>query len=311
MRVFVTGASGWIGTATVAELVGAGHEVVGLARSEESAAKVEAAGGTVLRGDLADLDGLRAAAVEADATIHLAFQHEVAFEQGDFAAAAKDDRAVIEAIGEALVGTDKAFMTASGTGAIAPGRVATENDGHDLDRAGLPEGMRMRGESAEYTLALGERGVRSSILRLAPTNHGDGDNGFMKQLVEIARAKGVSAYVGDGANRWPAGHRLDSAVLARLGIEGAPAGSTLHAIGEEGIELRAIAETIGGKLGVPVESIAPEAAMEHFGFLGMMVGLDIPASAAITRELTGWQPTHPGLIEDLEADFYYRVPAAS
>ena len=306
MRVFVTGASGWIGEATVAELVGAGHEVVGLARSDASAAKVEAAGGTVRRGDLADLDGLGAAASEADAVIHLAFQHEVAFVQGDFATAAKDDRAAIETIGEALVGTDKAFVIASGTGAVAPGRLATENDGHDLPPE-LPEGMRLRGESAEYTLGLADRGVRSSVLRLAPTNHGDGDNGFMKQLVEIARAKGVSAYVGDGANRWPAGHRLDSAVLARLAVENVPAGSTLHAIGEEGIELRAVAEVIGRHLGVPVESVPADGAMEHFGFLGMMVGLDIPASSAITRELTGWQPTHPGLIEDLEEDFYYRA----
>jgi nucleoside-diphosphate-sugar epimerase len=312
MRVFVTGASGWIGQPTVAELVGAGHEVVGLARSDASAAKVEASGGTVLRGDLKDLDGLRAAATAADAVVHLAFQHEVAFEQGDFAAAARDDRAAIETMGEALVGTDKAFVTASGTGAIAPGRLATEEDGHDLDRdAALPEGMRLRGESAEYTLALAERGVRSSILRLAPTNHGDGDNGFMRQLVEIARAKGVSAYVGDGGNRWPAGHRLDTAVLGRLAVESVPAGTTLHAIGEEGVEIGTVAETIGRKLGVPVESVAPEEAMEHFGFLGMMVGLDIPASSAITRELTGWQPTHPGLIEDLEADFYYRTAAAS
>jgi nucleoside-diphosphate-sugar epimerase len=306
MRVFVTGASGWIGEATVAELVGAGHEVVGLARSDSSAAKVEAAGGTVRRGDLADLAGLGAAASEADAVIHLAFQHEVAFIQGDFATAAKDDRAAIETIGGALVGTDKAFVIASGTGAVAPGRLATENDGHSLS-PGLPEGMRLRGESAEYTLGLAARGVRSSVLRLAPTNHGDGDNGFMKQLVEIARAKGVAAYVGDGANRWPAGHRLDTAVLARLAVESVPAGSTLHAIGDEGIELGVVAEVIGRHLGVPVESVSPEQAMEHFGFLGMMVGLDIPASSAITRDLTGWRPTHPGLVEDLEQDFYYRA----
>lgn len=306
MRVFVTGASGWIGQATVAELAGAGHQVVGLARSDASAAKVEAAGGTARRGDLADLDGLRTAATDADAAIHLAFKHEVAFVQGDFAAAAEADRAAIETIGEALVGTDKAFVIASGTGAVAPGRLATENDGHDLSPQ-LPEGMRLRGESAEYTLGLAERGVRSAVLRLAPTNHGDGDSGFIKQLVEIARAKGVSAYVGDGANRWPAGHRLDTAVLARLAVESAPAGSTLHAVGEEGVELRVIAAVIGRHLGVPVEPVAADRAMDHFGFLGMTVGLDIPASSAITLELTGWQPTHPGLIEDLEQDCYYRA----
>jgi nucleoside-diphosphate-sugar epimerase len=310
MRVFVTGASGWIGRPTVAELVGAGHEVVGLARSDAAAAKIEAAGGTVLRGDLTDLEGLRTAATEADAVVHLAFQHEVAFVRGDFAAAARDDRAAIETIGEALVDTGKAFVIASGTGAIAPGRLATEADGHDLSPQ-LPEGMRLRGESAEYTLGLAARGVRSAVLRLAPTNHGDGDNGFTAQLVAIARTKGVSAYVGDGTNRWPAAHRLDTAVLGRLAVESAPAGSTLHAIAEEGIELGTVAEVIGRKLGVPVESVTPERAMDHFGFLGAMVGFDIPASSAITRELTGWQPTHPGLIEDLEADFYYRDPAVA
>jgi nucleoside-diphosphate-sugar epimerase len=311
MRVFVTGASGWIGQPTVTELVGAGHEVVGLARSDASAAKVEAAGGAVLRGDLTAPDVLRAAATEADAVVHLAFQHEVAFVQGDFAAAARDDRAAIETMGDALVGTDKAFVIASGTGAVAPGRVVTEDDGRGTPDPRLPDGMRLRGESAEYTLGLADRGVRSVVLRLAPTNHGDGDNGFMKQLVEVARAKGVSAYVGDGANRWAAGHRLDTATLACLAVESAPAGSVLHAITEEGVEIGAVAEVIGRHLGVPVESITPEQAMEHFGFLGMMVGLDIPASSAITRELTGWQPTHPGLIEDLEADFYYREPAAA
>ncbi|MFT3865591.1 MAG: SDR family oxidoreductase [Solirubrobacterales bacterium] len=306
MRVFVTGASGWIGAPTVKELVAAGHQVVGLARSDASAAKIEAAGGTVRRGDLDGLDGLRAAATAADAVVHLAFKHEVAFLQGDFAAAAEADRAAIEAIGEALVGTDKAFVIASGTGAAAPGRVATENDGHAASPA-ITGGFDLRRQNAEWTLGLAGRGVRSSVLRLAPTNHGDGDNGFTRHLVDTARAKGVSAYVGDGANRWAAAHRLDTAALARIAVEGAPAGSTLHAVAEEGVELRAIAAAIGARLGVPVESIAPEAATEHFGFLGTMVALDIPASSALTRELTGWEPTRQGLIADLEEDHYYAV----
>jgi nucleoside-diphosphate-sugar epimerase len=304
MRVFVTGASGWIGQPTVAELVGVGHEVVGLARSDAAAAKIEAAGGTVRRGDLDDLDGLRAAASQADAVVHLAFKHEVAFGQGDFAAAAEADRAAIETIGEALVGGGGAFVIASGTGAAAPGRLATENDGHERG-PGMTDGMDIRRQSAEWTLGLAQRGVRSAVLRLAPTNHGDGDNGFMRQLVDTARATGVAAYVGDGTNRWPATHRLDTAALARIAVETVPGGTTLHAVAEESVELRAIATAIGGHLDIPVRSISPEAAMEHFGFLGTMVALDIPASSVITRELTGWQPTHPGLIADLEEGHYY------
>jgi nucleoside-diphosphate-sugar epimerase len=304
MRVFVTGASGWIGEPTVAELVGAGHEVVGLARSDASAARVDAVGGVVRHGDLDDLDGLRAAASEADAVVHLAFKHEVAFAQGDFAAAAETDRRAIETFGEVLAGTDRALIVASATGAAAPGRLATEDDGH-VPGPQLQGGMKLRFENAEHTLALAERGVRSSILRLPPTNHGDGDNGFMRQLVDLARAKGVSAYVGDGTNRWPAVHRLDTAALARIAVESAPAGTTLHSVAEEGVELRLVAETIGRHLGVPVESIPQDRATEHFGFLGMLLSLDIPASSAITRELTGWQPTRPGLIADLDEGHYF------
>lgn len=306
MRVFVTGASGWIGNPTVAELVGAGHDVVGLARSDESAAKVEAEGATVLRGDFTDIDALATAAGEADAVISLAFDHQIAFVEGDFAAAAEMERTAIEAIGGALEGTDKAFVIVSGTGVTTPGQVATENDGHQRNPH-LQGGLEIRWENAQWTLGLAARGVRSALLRLAPTNHGDGDHGFSKQLVEIARAKGVSAYVGDGTNRWPAGHRLDTAVLARLAVEKAPAGSTLHAVGEEGVELGAVAEVIGRHLGVPTESVPADQAVEHFGFIGNLLAVDIPASSAITRELTGWQPTHPGLLEDLEQDFYYRA----
>jgi nucleoside-diphosphate-sugar epimerase len=305
MRVFVSGASGWIGTPTVAELVGAGHQVVGLARSDTSAAKVEAAGGTALRGDLTSVDTLAAAAREADAVVHLAFDHALAFGAGDFAAAAEMERTVIEAIGETLVGSDAAFLIASGTGVISPGRVVTENDGHEPNPQ-LEGGLKIRWESAEWTLGLASRGVRSIVMRLAPTNHGEGDTGFMKQVVETARTKGVSAYVGDGTNRWPAGAPRDTAALIRLAIEKAPAGSTLHAVAEEGVELGAVAAAIGRHLDLPTESIPADQAIGHFGFVGGMLALDIPASSTLTRELTGWQPTRPGLLEDLDADFYYR-----
>jgi nucleoside-diphosphate-sugar epimerase len=309
MRVFITGASGWIGVPTVAELVGRGHEVVGLARSDASAARIEATGGTVRRGDLADLDGLRAAAAESDAVIHLAFKHDVAFSQETFAASAEADRAAIETIGEELAGTDRTFVIASGTGTAAPGRVATEEDGHEANPH-FAGGLQIRWESAEWTLALAARGVRSSVVRLAPTNHGDGDNGFMKQIVKAARERGVSAYVGDGTNRWPAVHRLDTARLVRLAAEGAPAGSTLHAVGEEGVELGAVAGVIGRHLDLPTESIPAELAMEHFGFPGLLLSFDVPASSAHTRELLDWEPTHPGLLPDLEEGHYFaEVPA--
>jgi len=304
MRVFITGASGWIGTPTVAELVGEGHEVVGLARSDGAAAKIEAAGGTVRRGDLDDLDGLRAAAAEADAVIHLAFKHDTAFSPESFAAAAESDRAAIETIGGELAGSDRAFVVASGTGTAAPGRVATEEDGHERNPH-FVGGLQIRWDNAEWTLALASRQVRSSVVRLAPTNHGDGDQGFMKQIIDTARERGVSAYVGDGTNRWPAVHRLDTARLVRLVVEGAPAGSTLHAVGEEGVELGAVAAVIGRHLDLPTESIPAERAMEHFGFPGVLLSFDVPASSALTRELMDWGPTRPGLLADLDEGHYF------
>lgn len=315
MRIFVTGASGWIGSAVVPELIRAGHQVTGLARSDASAAALTAAGAEVRRGDLDDLDTLRSAAAASDGVIHLAFKHDIAF-TGDFQGAADADRRAVEALGEALVGSDRPFLIASGTAGVSPGRVATERDGHDLEAAAanaLGDGPRTRWATAEFTLSLASRGVRSSVVRLPPTNHGDGDNGFMATLVGIARDRGVAGYIGDGTNRWPAVHRLDSARLFRLALDDAPAGSTLHAVADEGVPIRDIAEVIGRHLNLPVVSIPQEHAGDHFTWLAAFVGLDIPASSALTRELLGWQPTQPGLIADLEEGHYFQQarPAAA
>jgi nucleoside-diphosphate-sugar epimerase len=307
MRVFVTGASGWIGSAVVGELIGAGHRVVGLARSDASAAALTAAGAEVQPGDLDDLDTLAGAAAASDGVIHLAFKHDLAF-SGDFEGAAVADRHAIEAIGEALVGSDRPFLIASGTLGLAPGRVAIERDMPDLDPATtfFTGGPAIRAANAQMTLALASRGVRSVVVRLPPTNHGDGDNGFMATLVSIARDKGVSGYIGDGANRWPAVHRLDTGRLFGLAVESAPAGSVLHAVGDEGVPIREVAEVIGRHLDIPVVSISPERAGEHFTWLAGFLGIDGPASSTLTRALLGWQPTHAGLLDDLDQGHYFR-----
>jgi nucleoside-diphosphate-sugar epimerase len=301
MRVFVTGASGWVGSAVVPELLGAGHEVIGLARSDSSAAALTAAGAEVLRGTLDDFDVLRSGAAASDGVIHLAFKHDIAF-SGGFAAAAEADRRAVETFGEALAGTNRPFVLASGLLGLAPGRVATEEDRPSPDLGGGPG---TRAGTAEVTRSLAGRGVRSSVLRLPPTVHGDGDNGFVAYLVGVARDKGVAGYVGDGSNRWPAVHRSDAARLFRLALENAEAGSVLHVVADEGVPIRAVAEVFGRHLGVPLASVAPEDADEHFGWMAGFVGLDSPASSALTRERLGWQPTQPGLIEDLEKGHYF------
>jgi nucleoside-diphosphate-sugar epimerase len=306
MRVFVTGASGWIGSAVVPELIGAGHQVLGLARSDAAAQSLLAAGAQVHRGDLTNLESLRQGAAMSDGVIHLAFRHDIAF-SGDFQGAADADRSAIETFGTVLAGSDRPFVIASGTLGLRPGHVATERDGlaPDPNATPLMGGAETRLANAWLTLSFASRGVRSSVLRLPPTVHGAGDNGFMAILVGIARARGVSGYIGDGNNRWPAVHRLDAAHLFRLALEAAPAGSALHAIADEGVPIRDIATVIGRHLDLPVVSIAPEDAGEHFSWLAGLLMADSPASSTLTRELLGWQPTQPGLIADLEAGSYF------
>jgi nucleoside-diphosphate-sugar epimerase len=303
MRYFVTGASGWIGSAVVPELIGAGHRVLGLARSDASEAALTAAGAEVVRGGLDDLDVLREAAAATDGVVHLAFKHEEAF-GGDFRGAAEDDRRAVDAIGGALAGTGRPFVLASGLAGLKPGQLATEQDVPEPD--GSP--VSIRATTALAVLELAGRGVRPSVVRLSPTCHGDGDNGFMAALVGLARAKGVSGYVGDGANRWPAVHRLDAARLFRLAAEHAPAGAVLHGAAEQGVPLRAVAEVIGRHLDVPAVSVAPQDAAGHFGWLGGFVGMDAPVSSDATRELLDWRPTGPELLADLEAGHYFRTP---
>jgi nucleoside-diphosphate-sugar epimerase len=294
MRVFVTGASGFIGSAVVPELLGAGHRVIGLARSEASAKALAAAGADVLRGDLDDPKSLRAGVAESEGVIHLGFNHDFI----NFEAALKTDHDAIYAIGSALEGSGRPLVIASGTALLAPGRLATEE---------LPFDAKAHPRSANAVMALGfaQRGVRVSFVRLAPTVHGEGDHGFVARLVEIAREKQVSGYLGDGMNRWNAVHRLDAAPLFRLALEKAQPGAILHAVGEEGVPTRTIAQIIGAKLGLPLASIAPEAAGAHFGWLARFFALDVPASSRLTRERMGWNPTHCGLVEDLEAGHYF------
>jgi len=304
MKAFVTGASGWIGSAVVPELLASGHEVVGLARSEAAAGLLENAGAQVARGDLDDPDGLAKLAADSDAVIHLAFQHEVAFGAGNFAAAAAADRRAVEAMAVALAGSDRPFVLASGMIGLAVDRPATEDDGlvPSAEVRANPAGL--RAATALLVLSLRGIGVRSSVLRLPPTVHGEGDVGFIGMLARTARQRGIAGYVGDGANRWPAVHRSDAARLARLAIEGAPAGSVLHAVGEEGVPIRAVAEAIGRRLGVPTASVPSAQAAEHFDYLGRFIGVDCPASADRTRGLVPWQPSGPTLLEDIDRGYY-------
>jgi nucleoside-diphosphate-sugar epimerase len=310
MRVFVTGASGWVGRGLVPDLLAAGHSVTALARSGASAEALRAAGAEPRPGSLDDLDTLREAAAAADGVVHLAFRHDIAF-SGDYAGASAADRAAIDAFGEALSGTGKPLVIASGILGVLglpPGATATERDGLAARAAGTKgpiSGGGGRIANAHRALALADRQVRASVVRLPPATHGAGDNGFMAAAVGFAREKGAAAYVGDGANRWPAVHRDDAARLFRLALEAAPAGSVLHAVGEEGVPIREVAEVLAAHLGIPAVSVTPEQARDHVGWLGGFWGLDGPASSRITRELLGWQPARPGLIADLKAGHYF------
>ena len=296
MRVFVTGASGWIGSATVDELLSAGHSVLGLARSDASAAALEERGASVLRGDLDDLDALRKGAADADGVIHLANKHDWANPAASNAA----ERGAVEAIAETLVGTERPFVLASGVAGLAKGRPSTEEDPSPFHGPDAP-----RGGSENLALEYVGRGVRAVSARFAPTVHGVRDHGFIAYIVGVAREKGVSAYVGDGAHRWAAVHRPDAARLVRIGLEQAPAGTRLHAVAEEGVPTKVIAEAIGRGLGLPVTSVAPEDAIEHFGFIGAFFAMDLSASSERTRARFGWEPTGPTLVEDIEAGAYF------
>lgn len=294
MRILVTGASGWIGSASVKELIAAGHHVLGLARSDASAERIAALGAEAVRGSLDDPASLRGAAAQAEGVVHLGYNHD--FSQ--MAAAAQTDRAAIEAFADVLQGTGGPLLIAGGIQGLAAGRVGTEAD--------MPQAQsHPRNANAAYTLGLAERGIRSMVVRFAPTVHGaGGDHGFVAVLARIAREKGVSGYIGEGRNRWPAVHRLDAGKLVQLAIDTATPGSVLHAVAEEGIATRDIAAALGRFLDVPVESIPPERAQLHFDWLGMFFAADAPASSARTRALLGWEPRQATLLEDIAAGHY-------
>jgi nucleoside-diphosphate-sugar epimerase len=292
MRIFVTGATGFIGSAVVAELISGGHQVVGLARSDSSAQAAADAGADVQRGSLNDLDSLRQAAQTSDGVIHLAFNHDF----DDFANVAELDRRAVETLGGALAGSDRPLVVAGGILWLSPGKTLTE------DQPAPPDLPRF---SEKAVLEFTDRGVRAAVVRLPPSVHGEGDHGFVPRLIEVAREKGRSAYVGDGSNRWPAVHRLDAARAFRLAVESAPAGSILQATDDDGVPARAIAETIGKHLDLPVTSVVPEQSYEHFGWIGPLFSVDAPATSVRTRERLGWRPEHAGLLDDLDAGHYF------
>jgi nucleoside-diphosphate-sugar epimerase len=295
MHVFVTGASGWIGTAVVDDLLASDHQVTALARSDASAATLEAKGARVLRGNLDDLAVIRAGARDAEATIHLANKHDWA----NMAASNAAERAAVQTIGDTLVGTDRPFLLASGVAGLANGKVATEDDASPFYGPESP-----RGGSENLALEFVDRGVKSISLRFAPTVHGTRDHGFIAVLSQLARDKGVAGYPGDGSNRWPAVHVADAARMTVLGLEQAPAGTRLHAVAEEGVPTRVIAEAIGRAFDLPVASIPADQVIEHFGWIGGFFGADAATSSAATRELLGWTPTGPTLVDDIDAGAY-------
>ncbi|MFB9312053.1 SDR family oxidoreductase [Nocardioides plantarum] len=301
MHIYLTGASGFIGSTLATDLLAAGHTVTGLARSDTSAAALERAGVRVHRGTIDDPAGIAAGAAEADGVAHLAFKHD---DFTDMANSAKADLLVVEALGAALAGTDRPLVVTSGTALVAGlGRTATEADDPVGEGPGAGRGLVERA-----TVGFADDGVRSSVVRLAPSVHGDGDHhGFVPTLVRAARESGRSAYVGDGSNVWPAVHRLDAARLFRLALEAAPAGTRLHGAAEQGVAFRDIATAIGERLGVPVVSVDPADAGGTLGWIAGFAAADNPISSARTRELLGWEPTGPTLLEDIAAGVYDQV----
>lgn len=292
MRVFVTGATGFVGSAVVGELAAAGHQVLGLARSDQGAKALAEMGAQVHRGDMQDLDSLRSGAAEADGVIHLAFNHDFS----KFLENCEADRRAIEAIGEVLEGSERPLLVTSGLALVAPGRLATEADS---PAPGFP---RLSEVAAETVAA---RGVRAAVVRLAPSTHGAGDHGFVPHLINLAREKGVSAYIGDGSNRWPGVHRFDAARLYRLALERGAVDGPYHAVAEEGVPFKEIAGVIGRGLGVPVVSKSEDEAADHFGWFKGFAGMDIPASSERTRQRLSWQPTHPDLLTDIDQKAYF------
>jgi len=297
MRVFVTGATGFIGTAVVHELIDADHQVLGLARSDVAATSILAAGADVHRGSLEDLESLRSGAAAADAVIHTAFIHDFS----NYGPAAEADRRAVETLGGALEGSDRPLIVTSGTLLVQrQGALATEED------APNPNFPR---KSEEATIALAARGVHASVLRLPPSVHGNGDHGFVPRLISIAREKGISAFIGDGLNRWPAVHRIDAAHLYRLALEKGSIEARYHCVADQGVPTREIAEIIGRHLNIPVVSKSREEAADHFGWMALFFGIDGPASSLQTQERLRWRPLQPGLIADLNAEHYFEHAA--
>lgn len=294
MRVFLTGATGFVGSAVTRELINAGHQVLGLTRSDKGAETLKAAGAEPHHGTLEDLDSLRHGAATTDGTIHCGFVHDFS----NFAKSCEIDRVAIETIGTALAGSDRPFLNTSGLAGLPPERLSTEEDAVALDA--FP-----RAQAEALTLAFAARNVRAGIVRLSPSVHGVGDHGFVPMIIGVAREKSVSAYIGDGANRWPGVHRLDAARLYRLALEKGPAGTRYHGVADEGVPTREIAEVIGRRLKLPVRSISAEEAKTHFGWMALFFGMDLAASSALTRERLGWHPTEPGLLADIDQDAYF------